>query len=123
MITVYYDGKCGLCSKEINYYKKISPPNVFRWINIMDSVVELNKKGIKLTQALKILHAIDDKGKIHAGIDAFILIWSQLKRWRMLAKLIKIPLIYQAASFAYLTFAKWRFKKLDHCQHVEKKDK
>ena len=23
--TVFYDGKCGLCSKEINHYKKIAP--------------------------------------------------------------------------------------------------
>ena len=25
LVTVFYDGKCGLCSKEINHYKKIAP--------------------------------------------------------------------------------------------------
>ena len=29
LTKVFYDGKCGLCSKEINYYKKISPDNIF----------------------------------------------------------------------------------------------
>ena len=24
-VTVFYDGKCGLCSREINHYKKIAP--------------------------------------------------------------------------------------------------
>ena len=33
-IKVFYDGKCGLCSKEINYYKKISPDNLFEWYDI-----------------------------------------------------------------------------------------
>ena len=25
LVTVFYDGKCGLCSREINHYKKIAP--------------------------------------------------------------------------------------------------
>jgi len=34
MITVFYDGQCGLCLKEINHYKKIAPPNIFEWKDI-----------------------------------------------------------------------------------------
>ena len=29
MITVFYDGKCGLCSKEIKYYRRIAISGVF----------------------------------------------------------------------------------------------
>ncbi len=25
MITIFYDDRCGMCSREINYYKKIAP--------------------------------------------------------------------------------------------------
>ena len=32
MIKVFYDGKCGLCSKEIGHYMKISPPKTFIWL-------------------------------------------------------------------------------------------
>ncbi|MDE4948910.1 DUF393 domain-containing protein, partial [Francisella tularensis subsp. holarctica] len=28
MIKVFYDGLCGLCTKEINQYKKIAPKNI-----------------------------------------------------------------------------------------------
>ena len=34
MITVFYDGKCNLCSKEIKYYKSIADENVFNWFDI-----------------------------------------------------------------------------------------
>jgi predicted DCC family thiol-disulfide oxidoreductase YuxK len=34
MISVFYDGKCGMCRKEITHYKRIAPENVFNWIDI-----------------------------------------------------------------------------------------
>lgn len=50
MITVFYDGKCGLCSKEINYYRKIAPNDIFDWQDITKSADELKKEGISLTE-------------------------------------------------------------------------
>ena len=49
-------------------------------------------------------------------IEAFILIWAELDRWRFLAYFISMPVIRKIASFAYKTFAHWRFKQLKHCQ-------
>ncbi|MEC9079196.1 MAG: DCC1-like thiol-disulfide oxidoreductase family protein, partial [Pseudomonadota bacterium] len=31
MITVFFDGKCGLCSREIRHYQKIAPAERFCW--------------------------------------------------------------------------------------------
>ena len=50
MIIVFYDGKCGLCSKEINYYRKIAPNDIFDWQDITKSADELKKEGISLTE-------------------------------------------------------------------------
>ena len=116
MITVFYDGKCGLCSKEINYYRKIAPSGLFDWQDITESVDHLNKEGISLAEGLKLLHAKDNNDNMHVGVDAFILIWRQLKRWRILAVLVSLPLIKQIANLLYKAFARWRFKKLAHCQ-------
>ena len=116
MITVFYDGKCGLCSKEINYYKKIAPPHLFDWQDITGSSEELTKAGITLKEGLKTLHAKDDDGKFHVGVEAFILIWKQLDRWKMLASFVSLPVVIPVAKFAYKIFASWRFKRLSHCQ-------
>jgi len=116
MIRVFYDGRCGLCSKEINYYRKIAPSGIFDWQDITESADDLNKEGISLAEGLKLLHAKDNNGKMHVGVDAFILIWQQLRHWRILAILISLPLIKQVANITYRVFASWRFKKLAHCQ-------
>ena len=103
MITVVYDGKCGLCSKEINHYSKMAPPNIFNWQYITESADELNKEGISLSEGLRLLHAKDEEGLVHVGVDAFILIWKQLRRWRILAFLVGLPIIRQIANTAYRT--------------------
>ncbi|MEM7620995.1 MAG: DUF393 domain-containing protein [Pseudomonadota bacterium] len=116
MITVFYDGKCGLCAKEIKYYKKIAPKGIFEWKDITLSSKDLEKEGISLAEGLKSLHAKDANGRLHKGVDSFILIWKQLKYWRILARVTSLPVIYQIANFSYKTFANWKFSRLNHCQ-------
>jgi predicted DCC family thiol-disulfide oxidoreductase YuxK len=122
MITVFYDGKCGLCSKEINHYRNVAQAGIFNWQDITESAEELKKEGISLSEGLKLLHAKDNNGKVHVGVDAFILIWKQLKRWRVLAFLVGLPIIRQIANTAYRAFASWRFQKLHHCQLAAKQE-
>ena len=112
MIIVFHDDRCGLCLKEINHYKKIAPKGIFDWAGISYSNDKLSKYNISNTEALKLLHVIDNDNKIHIDLDAFILIWQQLKRWRILATLISIPGVYTIANFIYKVFARKRYKKL-----------
>ena len=116
LTKVFYDGKCGLCSKEINYYKKISPDNIFEWHDIATNPKVL--KDIKISQydALMFLHALDKNSNLKIGVDAFALIWSQLKYWNILSFIVKLPIINSLANTLYNFFAKYRFKKLTHCQ-------
>jgi len=68
-ITVFYDGECGLCSKEINYYKKIKPEGVFKWIDITCEPEHFEKLGFKKQDGLRALHAQDTNGTIHIGVS------------------------------------------------------
>ncbi len=116
MITVFYDGKCGLCSKEIAHYKRVAPQGIFIWQDITIDASALEALGISYADGLKLLHAIDGKGTIHIGVDAFLLIWQQLPRWRIMGMLVKMPLIKPLVHKIYDLFAQWRFKRLSHCQ-------
>ncbi len=122
MIKVFYDGKCALCSKEINHYRKIAPSGIFDWQDITESADEIKKEGISLAEGLKQLHAQDEEGMIQVGVDAFILIWKQLKLWRVLADFVGLPIIKPMANILYRYFAKRRFQQLKHCQLAEKQE-
>ena len=85
LTKVFYDGKCGLCSKEINYYKRIAPKNTFEWHDIASNPEKLKELHVSQYDALMYLHAIDQKSNLKIGLDAFILIWSHLKHWKILS--------------------------------------
>ena len=113
-ITVFYDGACGLCAKEIAHYKKISPAGIFSWVDIADNSQALEDLGYTRDDGLRALHVIGRDGNMYIGVAAFIQIWMELKRWSVLAKVIQIPGIYHTAQFLYKSFAAWRFKKLGY---------
>jgi predicted DCC family thiol-disulfide oxidoreductase YuxK len=116
VITVFYDGKCGLCRREIDHYRRVAPEAVFLWVDITINAADLEKLGVSYADGLKQLHARDSEGKIHTGVDAFILLWQQMPRWRLLARIIALPIIRTVANKAYNRFAAWRVERLNHCQ-------
>tara|TARA_Y100001960_G_C14533407_1_gene757255 strand:- start:49 stop:414 length:366 start_codon:yes stop_codon:yes gene_type:complete len=120
MITVFYDGKCNLCSKEINYYKLIADDNLFKWLDIANNPKYLSLIGISEQDALLYLHATDENNNLFIGVDAFLLIWKNIKYWRILYFFLSQPIIKQFSNFIYKKFANYRFSKLSHCQLSKK---
>ena len=116
MLTVYYDGKCGLCRREIEYYKRVAPADQFVWLDIASDPAGLADLDISQADALRRLHARDSFGNIYVGVVAFIAIWHGLNYWRYLAMIINLPLLRQVAAFVYDRFADYRFSRLTHCQ-------
>ncbi|MAH78608.1 MAG: thiol-disulfide oxidoreductase [Rickettsiales bacterium] len=113
-ITVFFDGKCNLCSKEINYYKKRDLEKKFHWIDITLAKDKLKNYGISYNESLMFLHIINKKGQTQVGVQAFITIWSELKYWRVLAKIINLKPINVLTNFLYQYWAKKRFSKLKY---------
>ena len=121
MTIVYFDGKCGLCSKEISYYQKIAPKGVFEWQDIAHDASALKPLNISQADALRLLHAKDKKGEMHIGVDAFILIWDELSiGWRFLSVLAGLPMIRPILGWVYRRIASYRFARLEHCQIAAK---
>ena len=116
MNTIFYDGKCGLCSREINYYKKIAQADKFRWSDIATDPTPLKPLKISQADGLRRLHGIDSEGHLHIGVDAFLLIWRELPYWRFLSMVVGLPGIRHLAQLAYNWFADYRFSRLAHCQ-------
>ena len=118
MIKVFFDGKCGLCSKEINHYRNIANAGDFLWEDVARDPSQLINLRVSQSEALRRLHAQDSDGELHIGVAAFILIWENLPyfKWAILVWFVKLPLIFKISDFLYDRFADYRFKKLPHCK-------
>jgi predicted DCC family thiol-disulfide oxidoreductase YuxK len=116
MITVFYDDRCRLCSKEIAFYQKISADGYFCWVGISSNQETLERLNISLVDALMYLHVKDSNGSVLKGVNAFITIWRRLPYFRWLSFVISLPIIFHLSSLFYTVFAKYRFARLPHCQ-------
>ena len=116
MITVFYDDKCGLCSREIRTYQKQDKTNVFCWQPLSELKFDSETQLFSLVQALERLHVRDNHGDLKIGVDAFIVIWKHLPYWKYLGFFASVAPIKWCLDRAYNQFAKRRFNRLDHCQ-------
>jgi predicted DCC family thiol-disulfide oxidoreductase YuxK len=123
MISVFFDGKCNLCSKEINYYQRIAPKNTFNWVDITKTPGELDKFEIKLSDGLRLMHVADSRGNIFTGVDAFIIMWKQIKYWKFLGLFVSLPIVKQITKLLYQYFADWRFNRYEHCLIAQENEK
>ena len=90
---VLFDGKCGLCSKEIRYYQSIAPKKKFKWVDITIPKNLARYPSINLRDALMNLHVVEGKS-IKSGVDAFISIWSELGYFKLLGLVVRLSLIH-----------------------------
>jgi len=108
--VVLYDGNCPLCSKEINHYKKLQGADEISWINIHEKN-EFQKYNIDFIEAMKKFHVRNEKSEWITGGDAFIFLWSKLKPYKNISKLITFLKLNGILNWAYNIWAKWKFKK------------
>lgn len=116
MISVYYDGKCGLCSREIGYFKKRPSKQAIVWHDIASDPSALAGTGLCQADALLYLRVRDGAGDLKTGVDAFIVLWSQFAGWSVLARLVSLPGTYSFTSWLYRHFAHRRFNRYPHCR-------
>lgn len=116
MIHVFYDGKCGLCSREINYYKRLRADRPIAWHDIAADPAHLNGTGLSQADALMFLRVKDETGNIRTGVDAFILLWQQFAGWNVVARFAGLPGVHVLAGKLYAFFARHRFSRHPHCR-------
>ena len=98
--AVLYNGQCPVCLVEVDHYARYvgeaGLPIRFDDLN----TDALHRWGIDADTAARSLFVQRD-GVIVSGVPAFVLLWSQMPRYRLLARIVGLPGIRQMASAAY----------------------
>jgi predicted DCC family thiol-disulfide oxidoreductase YuxK len=112
--TMYYDGGCPLCRREVIHYRRLDHAGRVRWVDISREPAELEARGVTLAQGMARLHGLDREGRLVSGAWAFAAVWRELPGYRWLGRTLGALGLLGPLDAAYRTFARWRFRR--RCQ-------
>lgn len=90
-LTVYYNGECPVCRHEIESYRRTAERHdtPIVWRDAMGDPAALGETGMAEDAVARRLHVADDTGALHAGVDAFEVLWSTLPGFRWLGGILR----------------------------------
>ena len=98
--TVWYDGECPICRREIDFYRRIADGNDVQFVDATDSKTAF-APGLDRETALSRLHARLPDGRMVSGGAAFSALWRQLPGLRWLGRLTAVPWLVKPTEFVY----------------------
>jgi len=107
-LHVFYDGSCSVCATEIERYGRKDHAGRLILVDISAPGFDADIFGITLAEFMYQMHAIDQRGRVFRGVEAFWAIWQAFPASTLLGlcgKLIMLPLVNPLARLGYRTFA------------------
>jgi len=103
-VTVWYDGACPLCIREIALMRKLDRREAIRFIDIArsDAVCPLDRQLM-----LDRFHATEN-GQLLSGAAAFAAMWRAIPLLRPLGLLARVPGVLAILELLYQQFLKIR---------------
>jgi predicted DCC family thiol-disulfide oxidoreductase YuxK len=99
--TIYYDGGCPVCSREIAAYRRRPGAERLAWIDAASCPAEALGPDLGRDAALARLHARRADGTLVHGAAAFALLWRQLPAFAWLGRLAVRPAMLRLLDAAY----------------------
>jgi len=120
LLTIFYDGLCPLCSREIILYRKKDTQNKINFVDITLPGFSAEKEGLDPVAVIKIFHVKTADGAILTRVEAFAAIWKILPGFGTLTWLAEKPLLLLLMNAGYEVFAAVRpylpRKKTQDCE-------
>lgn len=107
---ILYNAECPICNAEICHYQRYTTRRGIGFeyddLNTSDPA----QYGVTADEAARRLHVLHE-GRVYVGVDAFVLIWSQMPRYRPLAWVVGAPVIRSIARVIYdRILAPWLYR-------------
>tara|TARA_Y100001968_G_scaffold299668_1_gene310512 strand:- start:582 stop:983 length:402 start_codon:yes stop_codon:yes gene_type:complete len=109
-LTIFFDGGCPLCKREVDFLESRNKKGHLRFIDIdsVDFSLDL-KHGITYKQAMERIHAMKNDGTLIKDIKVFQEAYSLIGLGWIYAP-TKIPLLDKLFELIYGVWAKYRLK-------------
>lgn len=117
VLTVYYDGACPLCTREIDFYRRRRGAERIGWVDLSAIDTPEVVPGLSKADALARFHVQTPAGRILSGARAFAAMWAALPSTRLLGRIVAAPGLVQLFEMLYRLFLRirplWRPKRCD----------
>ena len=106
-----YNGDCPICDAEMCHYAGYAQAKdlsiAFDDLNRTD----LAAWGVTEDQAARVLHVLHD-GRLHVGMAAFVVLWTQMPRYAWAARLARLPGVFGVLDWGYRRIAApWLYRR------------
>ena len=104
--TIYYDGLCQLCSREIDTFRAFVTDGSLAYVDISLPEFDAAAHGVDPVLVNRHMHVRDEEtGRMLVGVDALLGMWECVPGFRWLAKLARLPVFNWFARIGYAVFA------------------
>ena len=120
-LTVFFDGACPLCRREIDFYRGQRGSEHLDWVDLSAAPpVRPLAPGLDLGTALARMHVMHPDGSFSSGGAAFAAIWRALPRFAVLGKIASVPPVAWLLEIGYRLFLRvrplWRTQPVGDCE-------
>ncbi|CAH0128492.1 thiol-disulfide oxidoreductase DCC family protein [Roseomonas sp. CECT 9278] len=106
--TVYYDGACPICSREIAQYRKVQGAERLDFVDVTACDANGLGPGLSRDAALARMHVRRADGSLASGAAAFAEIWQQLPKLAWAGRLAASPIVLPVLELGYRVFLRVR---------------
>jgi len=104
--TVYFDGACPICSREVAAYRGLAGADRLDFVDATSC--DALGPGLTRGAALARMHVRRADGTLASGAAAFVEIWRHLPRLAWAARLAALPLVLPVLEIGYRVFLRIR---------------
>jgi demethoxyubiquinone hydroxylase (CLK1/Coq7/Cat5 family) len=122
-LTVYFDGACPVCSREIATYRGLRGGASIDWVDASRCAPEALGPGLERGAALARLHARRPDGTLVDGAAAFAAVWRRLPAFSLLGRIAGFEPVRAVLDVGYAGFLRvrraWRAPASDWSPEIE----
>ena len=107
-LTIYYDGACPVCSREIEVYRRQTGAERCVWVDVSSCPDSSLGTGLSREAALARFHVRRIDGVLIDGVRGFAALWCVLPRFAWVGRIASVGFVSRLLDAAYGVFLRVR---------------
>jgi predicted DCC family thiol-disulfide oxidoreductase YuxK len=103
-LTVFYDGSCPLCTREIGFYRRRQGADAVAWVDVSTAAQADVAPGLSCSAAMARFHVQRPDGALVSGGRAFAELWAVLPAFAWAGRLFRSGPLGALLDLAYRAF-------------------